>query len=519
MPRLAFKPDASFFRKIAIGAVGTRAICQNLALSGHNIVELERGSTDTKLWKEVKRKRVRIPDLVCTKCGLRIESRTKTKTELSMSHTADDETRAWDYGMVNEDLIAFPVCEPISEKYWSSGRLKSAVSYWHERNLVAWQARSYINYFYVSSFRNTPHDGSNTKGVTEGSETAISWDATFATCTGVVEAADNEKVTLRRTSNNHLQTWSNKKGRQVHVKVGEKAHYSQVLISRVDPVRIETIPCPDSLPDGHINRLLTSRERTQRFTGVKLARLRREPQFRDIIAEIEQDTEEDIYIRLECTSYLASVCDNNVEIFSPYLDSNDGQTQLEAVIALGEAATGSAIDLLCRILKDQKKAYFLRSAAAWSLGRTGTPHAVQSLIAAFADLDQSIREEALTGIVSIGDSALPVLLARLREPDIDNDVAAGIAEALRQQQPLADEVLQQLAGHVQEEHPSHWAVWLAGLLPRQQMETLLAGVEDSSPDLHYAIGLLWSFMESWISRSWELRPQPIYPAIEGQDVT
>jgi hypothetical protein len=50
MARLAFKPDSSFFRKIAIGAVGTRAVSDDLASSGHHVVELERGSTDTKHW-------------------------------------------------------------------------------------------------------------------------------------------------------------------------------------------------------------------------------------------------------------------------------------------------------------------------------------------------------------------------------------------------------------------------------------------------------------------------------------
>lgn len=94
MARLAFKPDSSFFRKIAIGAVGTRAVCADLAKYGHGVVELERGSTDTKLWKDVKRKRVRIPDLLCVKCGLRVESRAKTAPDLSMSHSPTEEARA-----------------------------------------------------------------------------------------------------------------------------------------------------------------------------------------------------------------------------------------------------------------------------------------------------------------------------------------------------------------------------------------------------------------------------------------
>ena len=116
MPRLALKPDSSFFRKIALGAVGSRRVAQDLDRLGHQIAELERGAMDTKLWKEVKRKRVRIPDLVCGHCGLRIESRAKTKTELSMSHSPTDQERAWDFGMVDADVIAFPVCKAGEEK-------------------------------------------------------------------------------------------------------------------------------------------------------------------------------------------------------------------------------------------------------------------------------------------------------------------------------------------------------------------------------------------------------------------
>ena len=61
MARLAFKPDSSFFEKIVRGAIGTRAVCDDLGHHGHQMVELERGSLDTKLWKDVKRKRVQNP--------------------------------------------------------------------------------------------------------------------------------------------------------------------------------------------------------------------------------------------------------------------------------------------------------------------------------------------------------------------------------------------------------------------------------------------------------------------------
>lgn len=98
MPRLDLKPDSSYFRKIALGAVGGRHVARDPERLGHRIVELERGVMETKLWKHVKRKRVRIPDLVCELCGLRVESRAKTKTELSMSHSLSAHERAWDFG-------------------------------------------------------------------------------------------------------------------------------------------------------------------------------------------------------------------------------------------------------------------------------------------------------------------------------------------------------------------------------------------------------------------------------------
>lgn len=158
MARAAFKPDSSFFQKIVIGAVGTRAICNDLAQYGHKIVELERGSMDTKLWKDVKRKRVRIPDLVCTNCGARIESRAKTKAELVMSHSPTEAARAWDFGMISEDWVAFPIFEVANEEEWSAGQLNSESSYWHERNWVQWKQKGCINYFRVDGLRKENED-------------------------------------------------------------------------------------------------------------------------------------------------------------------------------------------------------------------------------------------------------------------------------------------------------------------------------------------------------------------------
>ena len=513
MPRLAFKPDSSFFRKIVIGAVGTRTVAANLAAYKHEIVELERGSLDTKLWKEVKRKRVRIPDLVCLRCGVRVESRAKTKPELAMSHSASEEARSWDFGMVDSDWIAFPICEAIDEKFWSVGKLNENSSYWHERNWIRWNSHSYINYFTVRAFRSTPASATSTKGVTEGSETTLAWDAVFVSRPAVVEVLEGQRLTVRRDSDGHLQTRTVRPGLTVLVRERDRLQKHQVIASAVMPLTVRHLACPGRMPRNHISDLLSSRERTQRFTGVKLARLRNERSHRKLIRDLARDDEEDIYIRLEAISYLASVVGESArELFAPYIHSSDNQTQLEAIIALGETATDEAIQILSEILGNAQNPYFIRSAAAWCLSRMAREEAAARLKDAFSDVDVKIREEALEGIVAIGGPAIPILLAGLEEAD--DRIVAGCAEALRQQQPLQDSAISRLANQLRKEHPSEWVAWLFGHLSRDQVAAAIADLQERSPELHYAISVLWSFVDSWIARRWELSPGTTFPLAE-----
>ena len=505
MARIAFKPDSSFFEKIVRGAIGTRAVCDDLRHHGHTMVELERGSLDTKLWKDVKRKRVRIPDLLCVRCGLRVESRAKAKAELTMSHSTGDAERVWDFGMVDTDCVAFPVCESTRKLFWSHGSLQQGASYWHERNWTHWGLLGRINYFPVSEFRAIPFQPKATKGVTEGSETIIEWPATFSTRTGHVESVQGHRIAIRRTSDRHVYTWSIRAGQTVFVSPGDAIQEHQVIASAVRPMGDPQLRCSGTLPRNHIAALLQSRERTQRFTGVKLARLLHHIQHTPVIEQLTQDAEEDIYIRLEGMAYLASVAGQRArDLFEGALTSHDQQTQLEAVIAIGETATPEAVALLSEILDRTDQPYFLRSAAAWCLGQIGGEAAITKLVQLFRDVDVKIREEALDRIVAIGRDAFPALSDHIG--DADANLAVGCAEALRQQQ-LSDEMLRQLAPKLRDETlSSMWPVWLFGNLPRQQAAPFIAELQTTAPQLHYAVSLLWSFTESWIAQRWELNP-------------
>ncbi len=516
MPRLALKPDSSFFRKIALGAVGSRHVALDLGRLGHRIAELERGSMDTKLWKEVKRKRVRIPDLVCQRCGLRVESRAKTNAELSMSHSPTDQERAWDFGMVDDDVIAFPVCKRQEERQWSSGRLKEPTSYWHERNWILWQPEGKVNYVRVSQFRDVPPGSAATKGVTEGSETSVAWKARFSSRDGIVKALQGQKITVARARDGHRHTQTVPKPLRILVAHNEEVVLNQIIAAGIQPESDHDLVCRGALPKRHLARLLESRERTQRFTGVKLARLREDKSLETPIASLVTDDEEDVYIRLEAVAYLVAVLGADTErVFAPYLASPDQQVQLEAVIALGEAGTDDCVRLLGAILDDALRPYFARSAAAWCLSRIGGSAACQRLVQAFGDVDRDLREEALDGIVTVDSDAVPILLTGLQE--VDTAIAAGCAEALRQHGALSADAIREISAQLNGDNPTVWSVWLAGQLPRERIAGALADLERKTPELHYAITLLWSFCESWVARRWELRPGAEPPAADKVD--
>ena len=114
---MGFKTDWSFLDKISMGAVGTEAVIEQLNQMGHQVIELERYCTSNKIWA-TKIKRLRIPDLLCLRCGRRIESRAKSKLGIIMSDSENNEDRRWFCGLRDTDWVAFIQCFRDAENKW-----------------------------------------------------------------------------------------------------------------------------------------------------------------------------------------------------------------------------------------------------------------------------------------------------------------------------------------------------------------------------------------------------------------
>ena len=69
MAQRSFKSDESFLEKLAIGAIGARRVMADLQSQGYRPIELERGSSGFKIWKSIKIKRIRVPDILLVDSG------------------------------------------------------------------------------------------------------------------------------------------------------------------------------------------------------------------------------------------------------------------------------------------------------------------------------------------------------------------------------------------------------------------------------------------------------------------
>jgi hypothetical protein len=502
--RNAFKTNSSFFRMLAVGAVGAQAVQHHLNSLGHDVVELERGSLATRIWRDVKRKRVRIPDLCCTRCGLRIESRAKTSADLSMSHSPSDAERAWNFGMLDSDWIAFPILS-AEEGAWSAGALDSHRSLWRERSLTTWYVEGRINLFRVASFRGVAPKQLKPKGVSEGSEIQVKWKARFAPSGGIIVNVSSGRLDYSLDDNNgkarHFRLAADERA---FLATGDQFEANQVVAGQIAPLTTGASRCVGGCDTAKLKQMLGSRERTVRFTGCKLARFAKDATLASEVRELAEDNEEDAYVRMEARSYLCEVAGDSADaqFRATLLSETDDQMRLEAAVALAETHTQSAFNLLRQVLEDAEQPLFLRSACAWGIGCHGTKEAAEVLVRAFADVSPAIREEALVALQGLGSVGFDPLLKGLEAASAE--VAAGAAETLRRIHGAPAKEIATLA----ERADSTWPTWALAHLPKDAVAPYIAALQSRRPEVHYAVAVLWTFLESWIAEDWTPRSTP-----------
>lgn len=185
---MGFKEDADFARFVSMGAVGTAVVAAHLRnRHGHQPIELERYAMANKVW-QTKVKRLRLPDLVCVRCGRSIESRAKSKLGIVLSHS-DVPDRGWDaggmrdndlYAFLRADLASFPPCAG-APAFFTTAALRAALG----------QAR-----------RSAP------KAASEGSEVTLTWPSWVPAKSGrFVQVDDQDRIVCAWNDGGALRYW------------------------------------------------------------------------------------------------------------------------------------------------------------------------------------------------------------------------------------------------------------------------------------------------------------------------
>jgi HEAT repeat protein len=478
VPR-SFKTDASFLEKIAIGAIGTRRVFEDLASQGHEPFELERGSMSFKIWKGVKVKRLRVPDILCVRCARRVESRAKTKLVITMSHSVADPQRGWDAGLADDDLVALIACRRVGTEP------------------TDWQAGDLVQYIRVPDLRQAVRAGhviqERPKGAGEGFEIRLTWPSVTAREASTVESVDDkavrlvgelgrQRVTLKRTRLSLTPL----------VHAGESVP-ADGLVAAVVPVEL-AIPCSGGATLGTYVDLARSSDRSNRFAAMKaLSRFASSESDAALVGRLKDD-DEDLHVRLEAAAGLMRRGHGQGEDFlRKRLEDEYLSTRLEAAIVLGEVANEGAAALLIDVLGDPSQEPEIRAGAAWSLGEIGRSSALPALISAFNELALEIRFEAARALARIARAHATSVVRAL--PGGSEAERPGIAWALGKAGSFdVDELLRGLV----DDDARHWIAYVLGTQPPAGVAGALSGLASRDPNVYFAVNVLWKILNSWV---------------------
>ena len=483
-----FKSDDSFLRKLVIGASGTNATIEKLKGMRFNPIELERGSTGFKIWKKIKIKRVRVPDVLCLDTGIRVESRGKTKLEISMSHSPTDPKRTWDYGMHENDWVSIVQFDQS------------------EDNPTDVKQISPVHFIRVGDMKRSYPEGvsvTKPKGVDEGSEVRLIWKTAVANKISIVSEIDGENLKLtpvngeRRQTIRLIRTINGKTLSLIpSVKKGDRVEENQIVASVV-PVYLE-IPKQPRVDESYFIERLQSYNLSERYAAAKALRYKGFSSARSVLEKRVKDSVEDIYVQLEAAAALASVeCELGWRFIEEKLiDSKDStplETQLESIIVISELSAERSEKILVKVLQDTTRCEEIRAGAAWALGQFVSKESASALINTFNLYQEEIKIEAARALLRIAEPQIPFLLDSLK--NVTSDKRDGISWVLARVGGFDPVDL------IKNEDVNlrHWGSYILGYGKERFSQEDIERICSTDKEVYFAASVLWQILSSWIN--------------------
>ena len=474
----SFKTDESFLEKISIGVIGTQQVFSVLQRQGHKPIELERGSMNYKIWKKIKIKRIRVPDILCVDNGIRVESRAKTKLEISMSYSSSDPDRGWDFGMKETDYVAIVICEKNGSEP------------------VDWIADNLVQFISIKALREAEKEQKvifvKPKGAEEGFEARINWPACIATSKG--EIIEIDKTIKYRTEEGRIK-WVGltKGGKRLSplVKIGDKVQPNQILASVVNVS--QTIP--DTIVNSNFFLAnLSSLILSERYAAAKALSYFNEKKVISSLLNKLTDKDEHIYVKLEVAASLCRLGADGYTFIRECLKDTYLQNILEAVIVLAEIKTDTANKILCNVLLDESFDPEIRAGAAWGLGEQQNKSALTSLIASFNSTDENVKIEAARALGKLTSNYSNEILSAFNIAT-PNEMP-GIAWALTKSNSIN---IYHFLDNLNSLEARQWISYIIGMQGKEKYISEIERLKNKNPEVYFAVTLLWKITTSWIN--------------------
>lgn len=478
---MAFKEDWSFLDKITMGAVGTESVIAQLNACGHQVIELERYCTSNKIWA-TKIKRLRIPDLLCLRCGKRIESRAKSKLGIIMSDAENNPERRWFAGLRHSDLVAFIQCRK------------------NEQNM--WEASNTLNLFSVGDMLSTEDQTvlSAPKSVFEGAERDRTWASYSPGNDFTVTAIERENAGIRirlLTGSARNQSKLVNVGHHLYVNIGDSFPAGTKIVSGIVPHTCDC-GCTDTQYDFFED--LSSLQAETVYTAVKaLGFLPVTDRTIEELKNISTDNNVDARIRLEAFASLLRLGENLWEAAYNYVFSQESkEIKMEFALILGELRSIEAKNLLMKIINIDTNESELRAASIWSL-----PNNADALIPIVKECfspDSTVADHAIAKVEkNFSSDMTSAILSIFGDDEKKNAICAHIlSSSCAVDYPAV--VHQYLS--TDDMNIKNWLLYTIGITGAEKYRELIDELDPQAKSTNDKLVMLWDYSTKALSQAY-----------------
>ena len=449
---MAFKADGSFLRYLSIGAVGVQRVIEMLHDAGFEPIELERYCTSNKIWA-TKVKRLRLPDLLCIRTGMRVEVRAKTNLKIRMSDAPSNPERVWDAGLRGNDVVALIACFDSDEGP---------------------RPANYGNYFTVRALRESISMSKlgPPKSASEGAERDRTWPCTVPKRDGNVLETASDRIIVQMHED--VDRPSRKQpyrlnGKSAYANPGSEFEAQSTIIAGA-PTAVADLTTYLNQPYEPL-RHLEAESSVDRYAAVKALRFRNALDGR-AVQKLEDliEREEDDRVALEAAGTAAALgSELGQKVLLNYIWKNEelAELRMEAVFILTELGNRLARDQLKCVASDPRfEGDELRQAAVWGLGKAGLK-SYEELLPFIDDEDEHVAIHAIASFAS--DSPAPVLDLLVRDLVVENHRRAAAA-SLALRTIASDGVLKALLNVATTMEPvPDWIIATLGMMPEAKV--------------------------------------------------